>query len=67
MNLFMQLLKVTMRIIWDVQFRVYKSRSLSYRETSWTFEMKLKLKLPPRTRNVEHNCGQTLDGLKLKR
>lgn len=63
----MQLLKLTMRTIWDVEFRVYKSGSLSFRETSWTFEMKLKLKLPPGMRNVEYNCVQTLDGVKLKR
>lgn len=56
-----------MRIIWDVQFRVYKSGSLRFRETSWTFEIRLKLKLPPRMINVEYNCVQTLDGVKVKR
>lgn len=70
-NLFMQLLKVTMRIIWDVP--VYKFGSLSFRETSWTFEMKLVLlhkaasKLPRGMRNVQYNCVQTPDGVKLKR
>lgn len=29
--------------------------------------MKLKLKLPPGMRNVQNNCVQTLDGVKLKR
>lgn len=56
-----------MRIIWDVQFRVYRSGSLSFRKTSWTFEMKLTLKLPPGMRNVQNHCVQTLDGVKLKR
>lgn len=46
-----------MRIIWDVQFSVYKSGSLSFRETSWTFEMKLKLKQHATKSNPSANAN----------